>query len=968
MNKNAKYRRILRNIERESNEDLILFALGFYNSLKREEFINDNDKLRRINKNTFHKYVKELIRNNWVNRRKEGKLSIYYITPLGRQELSRRLKFYDLDFESILLLENKKIQDSINSITKFFQKYYITNVELKIEFMDLIKEIPHEKLSNIFIEIKFYKLLLFLVLNHPRFYPEYTISVENFRNKYNIERLDSIEEILTEADISIFIQKIIIENFYNIKFFKIELENTQENLFFRKNSEYGRIVETTIESNYRKLYYLKNLEDFFLNDSKLNEVDENILTILIDKYKLFHPDLKNSLPSLLDDYRKLVKEEQIKNLTYLTNLNRYYSMCIINAPKQIIEEVGMKIIEEFHKTSKNTTKILMNSETSKEPKMKDEYLEKISTLWRNNEFKEALVLIEEAIMQNSKKPNYYSWKTNVLMEIDNIISLEPSQDLIDIISSNPLNEALKSIEKFFKLCEKYDENILYYATYKAEILYRMKKYEESLEALKLADQEQFVTYYDDFEDEDIYLHTIQGWYMDYNIYYIRAKIYYQLERYKDALDFIDKDLKYADETELGNSFAFKSEILTKLDRFKEALLAIEKAIEIEPSKIKLYYKKFNILLSTKNFDEIFKLIKNFSMKSQEYKELNDYSVKTGFYDLLIMELLRFEYHEIAEKLINELELLDDLDDDGIFIHDSWSNFFNPIIEYINKNQYNKALELIEVIEKNQPHYNRVADLRIIALAGLKNYDDALELVNIAINQKIDLMIKNPLISISFDDEKQEESKENIERLKIEQTYDLYLLKVKILRDMDNIEGSNNILDKMIYYIPNKDEAYIYKAVNLVILGRYNDSLEVIQKLIELKPKKLDFRLIEIEILELSGNYTDALEKVNKLIITNSGNINLLNYKVQLNGKLKNLENFEESAKNLLKVITDSGVRDSIQFECELCGSIFEISKFEKSWPKNCINKNCKASSINFKLFTKPIISGYWQIKFRELKD
>ena len=98
---------------------------------------------------------------------------------------------------------------------------------------------------------------------------------------------------------------------------------------------------------------------------------------------------------------------------------------------------------------------------------------------------------------------------------------------------------------------------------------------------------------------------------------------------------------------------------------------------------------------------------------------------------------------------------------------------------------------------------------------------------------------------------------------------------------------------------------------------------------------------------------DALEKVNLLIKINPKNINLLNYKVQLNGKLKNLEYFEESAKNLLQVITNSTVRDSIQFECELCGSIFERSKFEKkeSWPKNCINKNCTANSINLKLIT-----------------
>ncbi len=175
---------------------------------------------------------------------------------------------------------------------------------------------------------------------------------------------------------------------------------------------------------------------------------------------------------------------------------------------------------------------------------------------------------------------------------------------------------------------------------------------------------------------------------------------------------------------------------------------------------------------------------------------------------------------------------------------------------------------------------------------------------------------------------------------------------------------------MIDNIPNKDEAYIYKTVNLVILGKYNDSLDVIYELIKLKPKKLDYRLIEIEVLKLSKNYNDALEKTIELIKTNPKNINLLNYKVQLNGKLKNLENFEESAKNLLEVITDSTDGDSVQFECEHCSSTFEIRKIDKneSWPEKCVNKNCNASSINLKLITEPVISGYWQIKFKELEN
>ena len=43
-------------------EDIILFVLGVYGPMRREEFINSSEKgiTNRMNKNTFHKWAKKL--------------------------------------------------------------------------------------------------------------------------------------------------------------------------------------------------------------------------------------------------------------------------------------------------------------------------------------------------------------------------------------------------------------------------------------------------------------------------------------------------------------------------------------------------------------------------------------------------------------------------------------------------------------------------------------------------------------------------------------------------------------------------------------------------------------------------------------------------------------------------------------------------------------------------------------------
>ncbi len=292
--------------EEKRFEDIILYALGTFGPLEREEFINEPENSNRMNKNTFHKWVKELKKEGWVDVNKSGKKSVYILTSLGQDELLRRLKIYNLDFETVNKIEQNRIKKHMDSISKFFKENKVIKSEIKLEFLKLANEITYDKFKEMFTLEKFNTLLLFLVLNHPRFYKAYDISIEEFLKKYN----NFLEQEITKADILFFIQKVVRENLYNIKFFQLSLEEDEKILYFRSNSEFGVIFETLINSRLKDLYNASNLiGNAYPNDYHLKFTYETILDNLIRKHRLFHRDLEDSLYYLLDDYIKDIKDE-----------------------------------------------------------------------------------------------------------------------------------------------------------------------------------------------------------------------------------------------------------------------------------------------------------------------------------------------------------------------------------------------------------------------------------------------------------------------------------------------------------------------------------------------------------------------------------------------------------------------------------------------------------------------------------
>ena len=288
-------------------EDLILYALSTKRSIKAEEFINNPDKYieNRMNKNTFYKWVKYLKRNNWVEVEKKAKNSYYSITPDGQTELLRRLKDYNIDFESLMKIEQDRMKNYIKPISLFFEEFEVFDKDQKIEFLELANQVTKDKFPN-FSEEKFNSLLLYLILNHPRFYPN-NISIKKFLSRFE----QTYDKKLTEYELGFFLEKVVDDDIFKIRYHKLKLEDKNQDLYFRSNCEYGIYFETAIKSNLKRLYYQKNLknEELKFTQKDLDNVQEEIINLLITRFTLFPSTLREPLKKLINEYIEMVIKE-----------------------------------------------------------------------------------------------------------------------------------------------------------------------------------------------------------------------------------------------------------------------------------------------------------------------------------------------------------------------------------------------------------------------------------------------------------------------------------------------------------------------------------------------------------------------------------------------------------------------------------------------------------------------------------
>ncbi|MFW9826548.1 MAG: hypothetical protein ACFFEY_02895 [Candidatus Thorarchaeota archaeon] len=269
--------------------DWILWMVYNNNYCKRSEFLEDPIS---INQSSLSKNLTLLIEEGFIAK-EDGK---YVITQAGKSAYSKMLQSYDLDRQTILEEESKRIEEITKKTINFFDRFRIKDKEIQFRFLNNILRLDYLLVKPLLKdEESFYKILLFLSINHPDQYPSY-ISCEDFSKVYKIKKttLDYYLDQISEGKI------------YPLRFFKLTRHSGEE-YYFQSDGKLEKMLRVIVENKITKESYLNKLFSKKMQEVPLIDI-KSILNEIVEKSCefLFHRDLKDSLRELLPEYVKFL--------------------------------------------------------------------------------------------------------------------------------------------------------------------------------------------------------------------------------------------------------------------------------------------------------------------------------------------------------------------------------------------------------------------------------------------------------------------------------------------------------------------------------------------------------------------------------------------------------------------------------------------------------------------------------------
>jgi tetratricopeptide (TPR) repeat protein/predicted transcriptional regulator len=449
----------------------ILWMVYNNNYCKRSEFLEEPLS---INQSSLSKNLSLLIEKGYVTK-EDGK---YIITRAGKSGYSRMLRNYDLDRQTILEEEGKRIEEITKKTIQFLEKYGIKDKDIQFRFLNNLLRLDYEKVKPILKDEEvFHKILLFLSHNHPDGYPSF-ISSENFSNTYKIKKttLDYYVDEISEGKI------------YSLRFFKIT-QLSGEKYYFQSEGKLEKILRVITENQINKVFYLNKL--FSKPSPELSPEDMNsIINNIAEKSCeiLFNKELKAALREFLPEYisylaykietkRKLKETHDKLEGIIWQNITDIF-------PSQISENLENQYEEQIKGIDK---------EIELKPENLDLYYLKIRILIYFNQYQEAIKLLDNLldIFPESEK-DIKMLKAAILRRTQNVkAGLEIINRLIqkfpgdnDLICYKAywmqyLDKKEESIEIIQNLTKIEPENGIYQDTY-GEILMYFEEYDEAV--------------------------------------------------------------------------------------------------------------------------------------------------------------------------------------------------------------------------------------------------------------------------------------------------------------------------------------------------------------------------------------------------------------------------------------------------------------------------------------------------------
>ncbi|MHA2390412.1 MAG: hypothetical protein ACXAEX_00445 [Promethearchaeota archaeon] len=465
----------------------ILWMVYNNNFCKRSDFLEDP---LAINQSSLSKNLSLLIEEGFIQK-EEGK---YIITQAGKSEYSRMLRNYDLDRQTILEEEAKRIEDSTQKTIQFFEQYDIKDEDIQYRFLDYFLKLNYEKVKPILKdEDVFHKILLFLSFNHPEEYPYYISPVE-FSETYNIKKttLDYYIDEISEGKI------------YPLRLFKLRRPSGEE-YYFQSDGPLERMLQVITENLISKTTYLKKL--FSVKNSKTYKIDmKSIINEIAGKSceSLFNKDLKDSLIDLLPEYIKYLAYK-IETRGKLKESYDKLEGIVWQRISDIFEsQISGKVGNQYEEQITD-----INKQIKLKPNNLDLYYLKIKILIYFNQYQETINLLNRLLgnfPENEKDIKIL--KAVVLRRTRNIkAGLDIINELIkkypednDLICYKAywlqyLDEKEESLKLIQKLIKNEPDNGIYLDTH-GEILMYFEEYEEAtkifLKAIVLGNDDWYI--------------------------------------------------------------------------------------------------------------------------------------------------------------------------------------------------------------------------------------------------------------------------------------------------------------------------------------------------------------------------------------------------------------------------------------------------------------------------------------------
>jgi len=819
---------------RRNYDDWILWMLYNNHHCKWSDFIEEP---LRINTSSLSKNINVLLEKGYIEKDNRE----YQITSSGELEYFNMLKKYDLDRQSILNEEIKRVEVVTDKVAEFFNEYDIDDDGIKYRFLNMVLRLDYTKVeSTLSDEVDFDKILLYLAINHPDQYPKY-ITAKDFALEYDI-RLTTL---------TFFIEKIVEDNIYPIRFFKLNVGN-KYTYYLQAEERLEKMLNVIIEDYIRKFTYLSKFQKASGVQYQIPDINELLEDITSDMCSnLFHDDLKPALKKFLPEY--------IEHLAYKFESEK----SLINHTDKIKGIAFQNVFEVIQSFDTSET-----ASTMKKPVDSEAYY------FLHNRIFDTLDIFYltkiNFIRTSQFKKTYFPKNSEFLTKIEHKLAKGKLSKVNDLLTEN-----LKNLSDIELLLLK----DLFY-TYNGEL-------EDSLE----------------LTEEIIKKHP-----EEYVGYLFQSITYFFMGKFNRAFETIESGLSRTYNVSL---IAQKAQLLISLDHDK-ALSVVEEALADYPDNFLLKRTKFLCNLTdkeccVKSIDEPLEYINSLIeanpkdlelsvMKALLYTVTNNYKegkdwikqvvefnllkhnprVDTAAYLILAFSYLARGKFEKALDIVNKVRFH--------YANHPLSHIITGLVHGFNivykfdaskadKKLFVEEFESAISMEPSEKQLSRYSQLYSYILNETNGTEDALVEIEKAIElspDHYDIYVTKLFISLANDNMKDEVMvfiEEMMEKFP-QQRKSLYQLRgftyYAMGKDLEVIKTLGEALD----LYPDSPGLLNNRSISLSNVGRYDEAIETIDKAIELDP--LDANLYDTygEVLMISKNYKGAIEKFTQALEAN----------------------------------------------------------------------------------------------------